>query len=228
MVEILFELQESLKRVAEKFRMTQSVRDIFVLLFRLDGHIVLVSFAVIVVSSDRPVESFFLPFDDMLELLLGVPGSVGDESILILEGPVSFVHDISARKTEIRELLFCGPVFAEVGVDTWDSILVGSVKLCDGSPYLSLHFEVVFEVVYDIVVLFDFDPIVVLVELASDVMRRAGVLMRKRWIGFIVHDGIFFDLPQVRFLLLERKERQSVAFFRAESAKSVCYLPSKH
>jgi hypothetical protein len=163
---------------------------------------------VVVVPSDRSVESFLLPLNNVLELTLDVPWSVGDESILILEGPLSFVHDISAREAEVRELLFGGPIFAEVGVDTRDSVFVGSIKLCYGCPYLSLHFEVVFDIVDDIVVLFDFNLIVVLIKFAGDIVRRAGVLMRKDWIGFIVHDGVFFDLPEVGLFLLERKERK--------------------
>lgn len=208
MVEILLELKKSLKRVAEELGVTQSVRDILVLLLGLDGDVVLIALTVVVVASDRPVQPLLLPLDDVLELLLDVPGSIGDESILVLECPGLFVHDISAREAEVGKLLFGGPVFAEVGVDTRDSVLVGSVKLCDGCPYLSLHSKVVFEVVDDGVVLLDLGLVVVLVKLAGDVVGRAGVLVRQRWIGFIVQDGVFFDLPEVVLFFLEREERE--------------------
>ena len=37
-------------------------------------------------------------------------------------------------------------------------------------------------------------------------MGRAGILMRKCRVGFIIHDGVFFDLSQVVFFLLVRAE----------------------
>ena len=48
----------------------------------------------------------------------------------------------------------------------------------------------------------------VLVKLAGDVVGRAGVLVRQRWIGFIVQDGVFFDLPEIVLFFLEREERE--------------------
>lgn len=82
--------------------MTQSIRYVCILLFRLDGHIILVSFAVVIVMSDGSVESFLFPLDDVLKLSFGVPGSIGNESIFVLICPCSLVHDISAREAEVR------------------------------------------------------------------------------------------------------------------------------
>ena len=79
--------------------MTQTIRYVSILLLWFDRHIILVAFAVVVVMSDRSVKSFLFPFDNMLELTLRVPGSIGDESILVLISPCGLIHDISARET---------------------------------------------------------------------------------------------------------------------------------
>lgn len=202
MVKIFFEFEQSFYRSSKELRMTQSVSYVSIFLLRFDGDVVLVAFAVVVMICDGSVEPFLFPFDDMLELALGVPGSISNESIFVLESPLRLVHDISARETEVRKLLFGWPVFVEVGVDTWDSIFIWSIKLCDGSPYLSLHLKIIFQVVDDFVVLVDFSLIVILVKFACYVMWGAGVLMRKCRIGFIVHDSVFFDLPKVGLFLL--------------------------
>lgn len=78
--------------------------------------------------------------------------------------------------------------------------------MCDGSPYLSLHFEVILEVCDDVVVLLNFYFVMILVELRGNILRRVRVLMGKNWISFIVHDSIFFNFPKVGLFLLKRKK----------------------
>ena len=164
MVKIFFESEKSLEGSSEKFRMAQSISNPLVFLFWFDGNIVFVAFSVIVVTSDGSVESFLFPLNDVLECVVGVEGSVGDESILVIESPDSLVHDISALETDVGKFLFGGTILTEISVNTRDSIFIGSVKLCESIPYLSLHFEIILKVIDDGIVLFKFCLIVVLVE----------------------------------------------------------------
>lgn len=76
MVDILFKLEESINWGSEKFRMTKSIRYIFVFLFRSNSNIVFVTFSVVVITSDWSIESFFLPFEYVLEGNFDVPRSV--------------------------------------------------------------------------------------------------------------------------------------------------------
>ena len=48
------------------------------------------------------MQSFFLPFEDVLEGRSDIPGGVGYESVFILESPNLLVVDISARETQVR------------------------------------------------------------------------------------------------------------------------------
>lgn len=58
----------------------------------------------------------------------------------------------------------------DVGVDARDSSFVWSIKIIDGIPDLSLDFDIVFELINDLVVGSDFDFIVVLVEFRMDIL----------------------------------------------------------
>ena len=99
MVDIFLEFEESVHGGAEKLGVSQPVSDVLVFLFWLDGDVVLVAFAVVVVAGDGPVESFLLPLDDVLEGDFLVPGGVGDEPVFVGEGPDLLFMDVPAGYT---------------------------------------------------------------------------------------------------------------------------------
>lgn len=82
--------------------MTETISNVFILFFGCERDVVLVSFAMIEMTSDRSMQSFFLPFEDVLEGRSDIPGGVCDESVFILESPNLLVVDISARETQVR------------------------------------------------------------------------------------------------------------------------------
>jgi hypothetical protein len=103
MVEIFLKFQQSIHRSTEELWMSKSICYISVLFFGCYRHIILVSFAMIVIVSNRAVQPFLFPFQDMLERRSCVPGSVSDESVLVLKGEHLLAVDISARETKIRQ-----------------------------------------------------------------------------------------------------------------------------
>lgn len=81
----------------------------------------------IVVLGNRSIESFLLPFNDMLEWYFLVPRSIGNEPIFVSKGPDLLVVNISSFESNIRQFLFGWSIRVEVGVNSWNSSLVRSV-----------------------------------------------------------------------------------------------------
>lgn len=128
MVDIFFQLEESVHGGAEELGMTQPVSNVLVFLFGLDGDVVFVAFAVVVVASDRSVESFLFPFDYVLEGNFLIPGGIGDEPVFVGEGPDLLSMNVPAGETQVGKVLRGGSVGVEVGVDAGGALLVGAVK----------------------------------------------------------------------------------------------------
>ena len=59
----------------------------------------------------------------------------------------------------------------DVGVDTRSSSFIWSIEIIDGIPDLPLDFEVVFELINNLVITFDLDFVVVLVKFGMDILR---------------------------------------------------------
>jgi hypothetical protein len=177
MVDVFFKFEQPVERGSEEFRVSESVADVGVLLFRFYCNIVLVSFGVVVVVSDRTVEPLFFPFNDVFEGNGCVPGGVGDESVFVGEGPHLFSVYIAAGEAQVGQSLSCNSVGIEVGVDSGNTASVGTVEFGYGIPDFALNLEVVFEVVDDLVVLVDFGFVVVLVEFVVDVFGGERVLV---------------------------------------------------
>ena len=102
MVDIFFELEESVERGSKELRVSQSVGYIGVLLLRTHWNVILVAFAVIVVVGDWTVEPLSLPFSSVLEGGGHVPRRVGDKAVFIAEGPNLFIVDIPSREAKVR------------------------------------------------------------------------------------------------------------------------------
>lgn len=209
MVDILLELEESVNWGSEELRMSQSIGDVLVLLLWLDGDIVLVSLAVVVVVGDWPVQSLLLPLHDVFELRLLVPRGIGDKPVLVLEGPLDFLGEISPWESEIGQFGRNWPVGAEIGVDAGNAALVRAVEFGDGVPDLSLDLEIMFELIDDPVVLEDLGFVMVLIKLVMDVIAGVRILMRQCRIGLIVDIDIFLKEFGVGLLLgvVEQGER---------------------
>lgn len=86
-VNVLFKLEETIDGGTEELRMSETISHILVLFLGLDSHIILVALAMVIVAGDGAVETLSLPLDDVFELRLLVPGGVGNEAVLVLEGP---------------------------------------------------------------------------------------------------------------------------------------------
>lgn len=168
-VDVLFKFEEAIDGSAEELRMAETISHVLVLLLRLNCNVVLVSLAVVIVAGHGAVESLSLPFDDVLELRPLVPGSVGDEAVLILEGPANLLGHLATGETQIGQIGSDGAIGVEVGIDARNALLVRAVEISDGVPNLSLDSEIVLELIDDSVVLLDFDLVVVLVELGGNV-----------------------------------------------------------
>ncbi len=126
-VDVLFKFEEAIDGGTEELRMTETVRDILVLLLGLDCHVVLVALAVVIVASNGAVEALSLPLDDVFELGLLVPGGVGDEAVLVLEGPTHFLGDFATGESEIGQIRCDGTIGVDVGVDAGNAAFVGAV-----------------------------------------------------------------------------------------------------
>lgn len=98
-VDVFLQFQESFKRSAEELRMSKSVADILIFFFCFGGDIILVSFPVVIVTSDWAVESFSFPFNDVFELLFRMPDSLGNESIFVGKGPCDLLVNISSGES---------------------------------------------------------------------------------------------------------------------------------
>ena len=99
-----------------------------------------------------------------------IPGSVGDESILVCECPHLFAVDVSTRETDIRQGLGSNSADVEVGIDTRDTASVGAIEIGDGIPDFALDLEVMLEVVNDLIVLLNIGFVVVLIEFVVDII----------------------------------------------------------
>jgi hypothetical protein len=76
MVDILFKFKKPINWGSEKFGMTESISNIFILFLRSNSNVVLVTFSVVVITSDWSIESFLLPFKNMLERDFDMPRGV--------------------------------------------------------------------------------------------------------------------------------------------------------
>ena len=217
MVYVFLQLEESVHGGTEKLGMAQPVSYVLVFLFGLDGDVVFVAFAVVVVAGDGSVESFFFPFDYVLEGDFLVPGGVGDEPVFVGEGPDLLFMNVPAGEAQIGEVLRGGAVGVEVGIDAGGALLVGAVEFGEGVPDFSLNLEVILEVVDDGVVLLDIGPVVVLVEFGGDVVGGVGVLMRQCGIHFVVEDGIILEHPEVGLFFGGREQLKGVVLVGAET-----------
>ena len=148
--------------------MSETVTDVSVLVLRFDFNVVLISLSMVVVVSDGSIETFFFPFDYVFKGDGCIPGSVGNESVLVGECPHLLAVNVAAGKADIRQGLGGNSADVEVGIDTRDTASVGAIEIGDGIPDFALDLEVVFEVVDDLVVLVDIGFVVVLVEFAVD------------------------------------------------------------
>jgi hypothetical protein len=218
MVDIFLELEEPVEGSAEELRVAKPVGHILVLFLLLDRHIILVSLAVVVVAGDGTMESFLFPLENVLEGKMSLPGSICDEAVFVFEGPDYLVVDVPAGETQVWQVGHCGTVRAEVGVDTGSSSFVGPVQSGDGVPYFSLYLEIVFEIIYDGVVLFDLGFVVVLIEFGCNVVMRVRILMGKCGVGFIVEHCVFLDEAEIGFLFIWFEDRESVVLVGAEAS----------
>jgi hypothetical protein len=217
MIDILLQFEEAVDGSAEELGMAQTVRYVFVLLFGLDGNVVLVALAVVVVASDWAVQSLLLPFHDVFELGFFVPGSVGDEAILILEGPVDLFGHFPAREAEVGQIWRYRPIGVEVGIDAGNASLVGAIEISDGAPNLTLDSEIMLEVIDDSVVLEYLGFVMVLIEFRFDVVVRVWVLMREGRVGFIVDEDVLFEKLGVGLFLGGVKQTERVVRVGAET-----------
>lgn len=228
MVDILLELEEPVNWGSEELRMSQAIGDVLVLLLGLDGDIVLVSLAVVVVVGDWPVQSLLLPLHDVFELRLLVPRGIGDKPVLVLEGPLSFFGQISPWESEVGQFGGSGSVGAEIGVDAGNAALVGAVELGDGVPDLSLDLEIMFELIDDPVVLEDLGFVMVLIKLVMDVLGGVGILVGQCGIGLIVDIDIFFEEFSVGLLLGVVEQGERVVGGGAEAGEGGEELAGEH
>lgn len=228
MVDILFELEESVNWSSEELGMSEAIGDVLVLLLWLDGDIVLVSLSVVVVVGDWPVQPLLLPLYDVFELRLLVPGGVGDKPVLVLEGPLGFFGQISPGESEVGQIGSGWSVGAEVGVDARNSAFVGAVELGNGVPDLSLDLEIMFELIDDPVVLEDLGFVMILIKLVMDVLAGVRILMGQCWIGLIVDIDIFFEEFGVGLLLGVVEQRERVVGGGAEAGESGDELAGEH
>lgn len=119
----------------------------------------------VVISSDRAVQSLLLPLDDVFEGSWFVPDSVGYEAILVGESPHMLAVNISSCEAQIRQFFSGYAIWIKIGIDSRNASLVGSVEFGNGVPDLSLYFEIVLEILDNIVVSFSVGFVVILVEL---------------------------------------------------------------
>lgn len=143
--------------------MTQPVSNELIFLLRFHFNVVLVSFWV-EMTGHWSIQSLLLPLLDMLEIMFLVEWSICDESILVGENELLVVNILSFE-TQVLEFCLNWTVFVNVGIDSPNTVLVGSVQVTDGLPDFLLDLEVILEVIDNLVVLSDFDFIVILVEL---------------------------------------------------------------
>ena len=228
MVDVLLQLEEPVDWGSEELRVSQSIGDILVLLLWLDGDIVLVSLAVVVIMGDWPVQSFLLPLHDVFELRLLVPGRIGDKPILILEGPLGFFGQISPWESEIGQFGSNWPVGVEIGVNARNAAFVWAVELGDGVPDLSLHLEVMFELIDNPVVLEHLGFVMILIKLIMHKLAGVRILMGQRWIGLIVDIDIFFEEFSVGLLLGVVEQGERVVGGGAEAGEGGEELPGEH
>lgn len=228
MVDILLELKEPVNWGSEELRMSQSIGDVLVFLLWLDGDIVLVSLAVVVVVGDWPVQSLLLPLHDVFELRLLVPRGIGDKPVLVLEGPLGFFGEISPWESKIGQFGRSWPVGVEIGVDAGNAALVGAVELGDGVPDLSLDLEIMFELIDDPVVLEDLGFVMVLIKLVMDVVAGVWVLMGQCGVGLIVDIDIFFEEFGVGLLLGVVEQGERVVGGGAEASEGGQELAGEH
>lgn len=95
----------------------------------------------VIVVSNWSVKSLLLPLDDVLELGLLVPRSIGNESILVLENPNRLFENISSLESDVGKTIFWLDVAigVKVGIDSGYSLLVGPIQFRDGIPDLFLN-----------------------------------------------------------------------------------------
>lgn len=86
--------------------MPQTICEEGVLLFWCNRNIIFVSFGMIIIFGDWPVESFLFPLDDMLEGRAHLERAIGDEAIFVSESPHGLLVNISAGESQIRKIFF--------------------------------------------------------------------------------------------------------------------------
>lgn len=193
--DVVFEFEQPVDWSTQEFRVAESVGDELVLFFRFHLDIILVTFGV-EMFGDWPVGSFVFPLFDVLEVMFFMPWGVGDESVFVGEDDLLAV-DIEPVESEVVELWLDWAIFINVGVDTPDAVLVGPVKVTDGLPDFSLNFKVIVKVFNNIVVLLDFDFVVVLVKFGVDVLWGVVVLVGKPGVSFVLDLGVGLDFTEV-------------------------------
>lgn len=227
-VDVLFELEEAIDGSTEELRMAETISHIFVLLLGPNSYVVLVALAVVIVAGDGAVEPLPLPLDDVLELRPLVPGSVGDEAILVLEGPANLLGDLATGEAQVGEVGSGGAVGVEVGIDAGNASLVGAVEIGDGVPDLPLDGEIVLELIDDPVVLLDFGLVVVLVELGGDVFGRVGVLVGQGGVGFVVDEDVVLEQLGVGLLFGGVEQAERVVLVGTEASHGGEDLAGQH
>lgn len=205
-VDILLQFEQSVDRSTEKLGMAQSVGHIGVLFLWLDGNVVFVAFAVVVVVGDGSVQSLLLPLHDVLEGQGCIPGSIRHEAILVRESPDLLVINVPAGEAQVGEGLDGGTIGTQVGVDAGSSSFVRTVELGDGVPNFPLYLEIILEVVDDCVVFVGICFVVVLIEFGCNVVGGARVLVGQGRVGAIVEEGVFLYEPEVGFFFVEVKD----------------------
>lgn len=216
-VYIFFQLQESFKRSTEEFGVSESIADILVFFLWFGCDIILVSFSMVMVFSDRSIESFSFPFDDVLELLFRVPDGLGGESILVCEGPSDLLVNISSGESKVGKLVLSDAVGVEVGVDAWYAFFIGSIEFCDGVPDLSLESHVKFELLDDSVVLGYFSLIMVFIKFVMDVFWGMRILVRKKRVLFVIGVGVVLERLEVVLFLCGGEKPESIGWLLAKS-----------
>lgn len=164
----------------------------------------------------------------MFEGRRGIPRCIGDESILVAEGPYLLVINISAIEAEIRQRFDCGSIWVKIGINSWNSSFVRSIKSGNWIPNFSLYFEIIFEVVDDCIILFSFSFIMILIKLACNIMSRIGILVWECRICFVIKNSIFFYESKIGFFLVLIEYAKGIVLGRSESTDNRCYLSSKH
>jgi len=165
MIYIFFKLKESIHRSSKEFRVSKSISNILIFFFRSNRNIILVSLIVVIILSNWTIQSFILPFENMFELRFTHPWSISDKSVLVLECPNLLFVNVTTIKSNIRKFLLYGTIWIEIGINSRNTFFVRTVQFVNGIPYFSLHFQIIFKLIDDFVVLLYISTVMILIKL---------------------------------------------------------------